>query len=150
MSKLDFGIYTYTNNKMQVYEDIMNGKKTIWAQLQLAPLFQVPPLTPSTNKKVNEVLKTTYSTWEKDSERLGVPKDPRIWTKEHVGDWLNWAIREFSLAGPNSAHFAQQLQVRIIFRVEYMRSARFWYPLIFFKIIILYVEAVFSGIGHAN
>ena len=73
--------------------------------------FQVPPLTPSTNKKVNEVLKTTYSTWEKDSERLGVPKDPRVWTKEHVGDWLNWAIREFSLAGPNSAHFAQQLQV---------------------------------------
>jgi hypothetical protein len=73
---------------------------------------QVPPLTPSSNKKVNEVLKTTYATWDKDSERLAVPKDPRVWTKEHVGHWLSWAIREFSLAGPNSSQFVQQFQVK--------------------------------------
>ena len=73
--------------------------------------MQVPPLTPSTNKKVNEALKTTYASWDKDSERLAVPRDPRTWTKEHVGLWLSWAIREFSLAGPNNSHFAEQLKV---------------------------------------
>ncbi len=72
-------------------------------------LQQVPPLTPSTNKKVNEVLKTTYATWDKDSERLAVPRDPRVWTKDHVGHWLSWAINEFSF--PNSSQFVQQFQV---------------------------------------
>jgi hypothetical protein len=74
-------------------------------------LLQVPPLTPSTNKKVGEVLKTTYATWEKDAERLCIPKDPRMWTPDHVGHWLSWAIREFSLAGPNFTQFVQQFQV---------------------------------------
>jgi hypothetical protein len=73
---------------------------------------QVPPLTPSSNKKVGEVLKTTYATWDKDSERLGVPRDPRSWSKDHVKHWLTWAVREFSLAGPDFAHFVQQFQVR--------------------------------------
>ena len=72
---------------------------------------KVPPLTPSTNKKVGEVLKTTYASWERDSERLGVPKNPRNWSKDHVGHWLAWAIREFSLAGPNSSQFVQSFQV---------------------------------------
>lgn len=75
------------------------------------PVTQVPPLTPSTNKKVGEVLKTTYATWDHDSDRLGVPKNPRHWTKEHVGHWLAWAIREFSLAGPNSTQFVQSFQI---------------------------------------
>lgn len=75
------------------------------------PCSQVPPLTPSSNKKVNEVLKTTYATWDKDSERSAVPKDPRNWTKEHVRHWLTWAIREFSLAGPNFSQFVQQFQI---------------------------------------
>ena len=61
---------------------------------------------------MNEVLQTTYATWDKDSERLRVPRDPRQWTREHVGHWLSWAIREFSLAGPNSAQFVRQFQVR--------------------------------------
>ena len=62
-------------------------------------LQQVPPLTPSTNKKINESLKETYATWGKDSERLQVPRDPQSWSKEHVGHWLSWAIREFNLTG---------------------------------------------------
>ena len=67
-------------------------------------------MTPSTNKKVNEVLATTYATWDKDSERLNVPKDPRLWSKEHVGHWLSWAIREFSLVGPHTSQFVKQFQ----------------------------------------
>ena len=74
-------------------------------------LFQVPPLTPSTNKKVGDALKSTYNTWNKETERSAVPKDPRSWTKEHVRHWLTWAIREFSLDGPTFSQFVQQFQV---------------------------------------
>ena len=72
----------------------------------------MPPLTPSSNKKVNEILKTTYATWDKDSERSAVPKDARNWTKEHVRHWLSWAMREFSFEGLNFSQFVQQFQVR--------------------------------------
>ena len=68
-------------------------------------------MTPSTNKKVGDALKSTYNTWNKETERSAVPKDPRSWTKEHVRHWLTWAIREFSLDGPNFSQFVQQFQV---------------------------------------
>ena len=68
-------------------------------------------MTPSTNKKVGEVLKTTYLGWNKETESSAVPKDPRSWTKENVRHWLTWAIREFSLAEPNCTQFVQQFQV---------------------------------------
>ena len=73
-------------------------KRTIFVTRH-SSLQQVPPLTPSTNKKINESLKETYATWGKDSERLQVPRDPQSWSKEHVGHWLSWAIREFNLTG---------------------------------------------------
>ena len=71
----------------------------------------VPPLTPGTNKNFGDVLKTTYGTWDMDSERLGVPRDPRSWTEEHVAHWLNWAIREFSLQGPHIDSFVSSLRM---------------------------------------
>ena len=74
---------------------------------------QVPPLTPSTNKKINESLKETYATWGKDSERLQVPRDPQSWSKEHVGHWLSWAIREFNLTGLTGQF--EQFRVSFIF-----------------------------------
>ena len=78
------------------------------------PCSQVPPLTPSSTKKVGEALKTTYATWEKFSERSAVPKDPRSWTKAHVKHWLSWAFREFSFEA-NVSQFVQQFQVRFAF-----------------------------------
>ena len=62
---------------------------------------------------MNEILKTTYATWDKDSERSAVPKDARSWTKEHVRLWLSWAMREFSFEGVNFSQFVQQFQVCI-------------------------------------
>ena len=35
---------------------------------------QVPPLTPGTNKKMTEALKASFASWEKEQERLGIPK----------------------------------------------------------------------------
>ena len=69
-----------------------------------------PPLTPGSSKNFGDVLKTTYGTWDKDSERLGVPRDPRLWSQENVSTWLSWAIREFSLGqGPHIDTFVTHL-----------------------------------------
>lgn len=38
---------------------------------------QVPPLTPGTNKKMTEALKASFASWEKEQERLGIPKGKR-------------------------------------------------------------------------
>jgi len=81
-------------------------------QALLWPL-QVPPLTPSTKQRFNDVLKTTYASWDNHSERLAIPKDPRVWSREHIGHWLKWAIREFSFSEPNLSQFAMQFQVGI-------------------------------------
>ena len=47
-----------------------------------------PPLTPGTTKNFGDVLRTTYGTWDADRERLGIPRDPRLWSQEHVSAWL--------------------------------------------------------------
>ena len=73
--------------------------------------FQTSPFTPSTNKNFGDVLKTTYVTWDKDSERLGIPRDPRLWSQDHVSHWLSWAIREFSLQGPHIDTFVTSLSM---------------------------------------
>ncbi|EDX14045.1 pnt [Drosophila simulans] len=61
----------------------------------------LPPLTPGTNRKVNEVLKASFSSWEKEVQKCNITKDPREWTEEHVIYWLNWAKNEFSLVSMN-------------------------------------------------
>ena len=71
----------------------------------------VPPLTPGTNKNFGDVLKTTYGTWDKDSERLGISRDPRVWSQAQVSHWLSWAIREFSLHGPHIDTFVTSLSM---------------------------------------
>ena len=77
----------------------------------LQPSTSLPPFTPSTNKNFGDVLKTTYGTWDKDSERLGISRDPRLWTQAHVSAWISWAIREFSLHGPHIDTFVTSLSM---------------------------------------
>jgi len=71
----------------------------------------VPPLTPGTTKNFGDVLKTTYGTWDSDSDRLGIGRDPRLWSQDNVSQWLSWAIREFSLQGPHIDTFVSSLQM---------------------------------------
>ncbi|XP_037947892.1 ETS-like protein pointed isoform X3 [Teleopsis dalmanni] len=66
---------------------------------------QIPPLTPGTNRKVAEVLKASFASWEKEVQNCNITKDPREWTEEHVIYWLNWAIKEFSLVSMNLEPF---------------------------------------------
>uniref|UniRef100_T1J9J7 ETS domain-containing protein n=1 Tax=Strigamia maritima TaxID=126957 RepID=T1J9J7_STRMM len=69
---------------------------------------QVPPLTPGTNQKMTQALTASFSSWEKERERLTMPKDPRLWTEQDVTSWLCWVIREFSLEGVNLQHFVMK------------------------------------------
>ncbi|EEB15437.1 conserved hypothetical protein [Pediculus humanus corporis] len=39
------------------------------------------------------------SNFSKELERLKVPKDPKLWNKQHVKLWLVWAVRQFNLSG---------------------------------------------------
>jgi len=78
---------------------------------QSIPNSGAPPLTPGTTKNFGDVLRTTYGTWDADRERLGIPRDPRLWSEEHVSSWLAWAIREFSLQGPHIDSFVAGLSM---------------------------------------
>ncbi|KAK6645417.1 hypothetical protein RUM43_001694 [Polyplax serrata] len=39
------------------------------------------------------------SNFSKELERLKIPKDPKLWNKQHVKLWLVWAVRQFNLSG---------------------------------------------------
>ena len=63
-------------------------------------------------KSKNKIIRLQYwSIWDKDSERLGIPRDPRLWSQENVSHWLAWAIREFSLQGPHIDTFVDHLKM---------------------------------------
>ena len=64
------------------------------------------PLAPAS---YTEALKTTYGSWDRHSRKLSIPRDPRHWTRVHVSQWLEWAIREFSLYGSNVDTFVSSL-----------------------------------------
>lgn len=66
---------------------------------------QIPPFTPGTNKKVAEVLKASFASWEKEVQNCNITKDPREWTEDHVIYWLQWATKEFSLESMNIQPF---------------------------------------------
>ena len=64
-----------------------------------------------TTGNYSDVLKTTYGTWDKDSKKLGIARDPKLWTRENVSQWLSWAIREFSLYGAHVDNFVYSLAI---------------------------------------
>ncbi|XP_012722183.1 protein C-ets-1 isoform X2 [Fundulus heteroclitus] len=57
----------------------------------------VPLLTPGSKEMMSQALKATFSGFTKEQQRLGIPKDPRQWTENHVAEWLAWTVNEFSL-----------------------------------------------------
>ncbi|KAL5020248.1 hypothetical protein ScPMuIL_003140 [Solemya velum] len=65
----------------------------------------VPPLTPGTNQKMSQALIESFRSFEKEQQRLSIPKDPMVWSEVHIIQWLNWAIREFSLEGVSMDNF---------------------------------------------
>nr|BAS66821.1 Ets transcription factor 1 [Echinocardium cordatum] len=59
----------------------------------------VPPPTPGTNALMNACLRESFSSFKKEQERLGIPRDPSRWAECQVVAWVLWAIKEFSLEG---------------------------------------------------
>ncbi|XP_064650767.1 transforming protein p54/c-ets-1-like isoform X2 [Lineus longissimus] len=66
---------------------------------------QVPPLTPGTNQKMSQVLLASFKSFEKEQQRMNIPKDPKRWSEVHVNQWLNWAVKEFNLQGITMENF---------------------------------------------
>ncbi|XP_036324489.1 ETS-like protein pointed isoform X3 [Rhagoletis pomonella] len=96
--------YTGFSNKFHLRAHKLQQLHTAGAKLKDVPT-QIPPLTPGTNRKVAEVLKASFASWEKEVQNCNITKDPREWTEEHVIYWLNWAIKEFSLVSMNLEPF---------------------------------------------
>ncbi|XP_041470184.1 protein c-ets-1-B-like isoform X2 [Lytechinus variegatus] len=65
----------------------------------------VPPPTPGTNALMNACLRESFSSFKKEQERLGIPKDPSKWSECQVVAWVLWAIKEFSLEGVSVGNF---------------------------------------------
>uniref|UniRef100_A0A8D2IPQ7 Uncharacterized protein n=1 Tax=Varanus komodoensis TaxID=61221 RepID=A0A8D2IPQ7_VARKO len=40
-----------------------------------------------------------------EEKRVIVPADPSVWTHEHVRQWLDWAVKEYSLLDVETSHF---------------------------------------------
>ena len=64
---------------------------------QLSSPAYTEPQHQSDMKSISDVLKSTYGTWDRVREQLWIERDPRLWSRDHVAQWLSWAIREFSL-----------------------------------------------------
>ncbi|CAD6995291.1 unnamed protein product [Ceratitis capitata] len=96
--------YTGYANKFHLRTHKLQQLHTAGGKLKDVPT-QIPPLTPGTNRKVAEVLKASFASWEKEVQNCNITKDPREWKEEHVIYWLNWAIKEFSLVSMNLEPF---------------------------------------------
>ncbi|XP_055378136.1 ETS-like protein pointed [Condylostylus longicornis] len=106
--------YNNNNNNVNINNNYYNSyttkinnmtiKMQQTKQQQLKPKdvpTQMPPLTPGTNKKLAEVLKASFASWEKVVQKCNITKDPRQWTEEHISYWLQWATNEFSFESMN-------------------------------------------------
>ncbi|KAL8596252.1 hypothetical protein ACOMHN_021292 [Nucella lapillus] len=66
----------------------------------------VPPLTPGTTHNLSQVLQESFRSFDREQQRLAIPKDPALWNSLHVQQWLSWATGELSLHGLEGSHWA--------------------------------------------
>ncbi|XP_039713357.1 protein C-ets-2 [Pteropus medius] len=72
---------------------------------------ELPLLTPCSKAVMSQALKATFSGFQKEQRRLGIPKNPWLWTEQQVCQWLLWATNEFSLVNVNLQRFGMNGQV---------------------------------------
>ncbi|XP_066891221.1 protein C-ets-2 isoform X3 [Kogia breviceps] len=60
---------------------------------------------------MSQALKATFSGFKKEQRRLGIPKNPWLWTEQQVCQWLLWATNEFSLVDVNLQRLGMAGQV---------------------------------------
>ena len=68
---------------------------------------------PSTNLKIGEALRATYSysSWKDQIRQLVIPRDPRLWESVEVVTWLDWAVSEFQLFSDDVATYNRDFRV---------------------------------------
>lgn len=72
---------------------------------------ELPLLTPCSKAVMSQALKATFSGFQKERRRLGIPKNPWLWNEQQVCQWLLWATNEFSLVNVNLQRFGMNGQV---------------------------------------
>ena len=75
--------------------------------------LQVPPLTPGTNKRMGETLKSIYANWALYAKEHKVPENPINWNENHVKSWLQWTLAEFQFGGFTLEELVAELKVII-------------------------------------
>uniref|UniRef100_UPI00358E0F21 protein c-ets-1-B-like isoform X2 n=1 Tax=Myxine glutinosa TaxID=7769 RepID=UPI00358E0F21 len=67
--------------------------------------YEVPMLTPVSKAVMSQALLASFSGFTREQQRLGIPKDPNLWTELQVTQWLIWTMREFSLSSVDFSRF---------------------------------------------
>ncbi|XP_012563171.1 transcriptional regulator ERG-like isoform X2 [Hydra vulgaris] len=115
---------SYENQKVPACKSNKMNNNEVWGQKK-RPFdgelddFHIPPTKRSL---MNEDTKS--ETQQDDDKRVIVPADPMCWTNEHVRQWVQWAIKEFSLKEVNIDAFTMTGQLLCKFtREEFLRLA---------------------------
>ncbi|KAM3868705.1 protein C-ets-2 [Diretmus argenteus] len=67
--------------------------------------LSVPLLTPCSKAVMSQALRDSFNGFSKVQRCFGISNNPCQWTKQHVLQWLQWAVNEFSLADVNYFRF---------------------------------------------
>ncbi|XP_006886781.1 PREDICTED: protein C-ets-2-like isoform X2 [Elephantulus edwardii] len=95
-------------NEEQTLQEVPTGLDSISHE---SSNCELPLLTPCSKAVMSQALKATFSGFKKEQRRLGIPKNPWLWTEQQVCQWLLWATNEFSLVNVNLQRFGMTGQV---------------------------------------
>ncbi|XP_021111903.1 protein C-ets-2 isoform X3 [Heterocephalus glaber] len=95
-------------NEEQTLQEVPTGLDSISHD---SASCELPLLTPCSKAVMSQALKATFSGFQKERRRLGIPKNPWLWSEQQVCQWLLWATNEFSLVNVNLQRFGMNGQV---------------------------------------
>ncbi|XP_071959333.1 transcriptional regulator Erg-like isoform X2 [Antedon mediterranea] len=82
--------------------DCSVGKRQGMSEPQPAPPYPCPPFTATTEERPRSPPPNVTTT----EKRVIVPADPNMWSTEHVQQWVEWAVREYSLQDVQVTRFS--------------------------------------------
>uniref|UniRef100_A0A8C9P873 ETS proto-oncogene 2, transcription factor n=1 Tax=Spermophilus dauricus TaxID=99837 RepID=A0A8C9P873_SPEDA len=96
-------------NEEQTLQEVPTGLDSI--SHDSASCCELPLLTPCSKAVMSQALTATFSGFQKERRRLGIPKNPWLWSERQVCQWLLWATSEFSLVNVNLQRLGMSGQV---------------------------------------
>lgn len=111
---------TYENQKVPTR--ISKSSDEPWKKRSLDPDFEDFHIPPKRSALFDDTKPDPHE--GSDEKRVIVPADPMCWTNEHVRQWVQWAVKEFSLKDVNIGAFTMNGQELCKFsRDEFLRLA---------------------------